>query len=152
MADSVNLLGIKLILLLSCFWIRGWDWWARRFDGYFDFLLTILVGELQLWGYEEYAQYLFWFHWITKPIVKNGKLWFDDIRTRDPVRAFVFFGILFMLVINYALFYRHTAEFKEGWLNKGVLRNLVWSAAVASVYIASVYIASVYIAFQYPHM
>ena len=57
---------------------------------------------------------MFWFHWFTKPIVKNGKLWFDDLRTRDPLRAFVVIGILFILVINYALFARRAAEVNEG--------------------------------------
>ena len=73
-----------------------------RYNEYIDLLFTVFIGEIKFY---EITTPVFWFHWVTKPIVKN-KLWFGNLCTRYPVRVFVFIWLLVFGIFNYYHIYR----------------------------------------------
>lgn len=80
---------------------RGWDWWAKRYNGYVDFLFTFLMAELQFHGRDDWSQYIFWVQFYIKPDIKNGKVWIEDILAGDPASILGVVGALTVILYNY---------------------------------------------------
>ncbi len=83
------------------FFIRGWDWWAKRYDGYLDFLFAFLVAELRLFGFDNWADWIFTVTQVLKPVIKNGKIWYEDGSKREPVAIAAIIGFVFIGAFNY---------------------------------------------------